>query len=314
MASSKDYLEYVLELLKEVRGIAYKKMMGEYILYKDDVIFGGVYDNRFLIKKTESNEDKGYKEQIPYPGAKPMYLIDSEDPEEVQEIVIRAFKDILKSLNRLSLESYSDEDVKILADKGNGNAIYEYAMRLYNHEQYQESWDYFMKIKDCNNFFIWERIISLAYSYLPGIISDEELFNWLIKRHNHGSSYYSYILADFYRDGRGCKQDLDKYIELLKICSNDGSTYATYELAECYEKGFGVPQSYEEAFKVYYYWVDDHGRPDRWCEYKVAYYMLHELGGAKKDMNAIEYHLRYAVQVYEEAKKLYRKLFNKDPE
>ena len=51
MASSKDYFQFVLELLKEVRNISYKKMMGEYILYKDDVIFGGVYDNRFLIKK-----------------------------------------------------------------------------------------------------------------------------------------------------------------------------------------------------------------------------------------------------------------------
>ena len=37
MASSKDYLEYVLELLREIRGITYKKMMGEYMLYKDDI-------------------------------------------------------------------------------------------------------------------------------------------------------------------------------------------------------------------------------------------------------------------------------------
>ena len=54
MASSQDYLEYVLELLREVKGITYKKMMGEYILYKDSIIFGGVYDNRFLVKKTKS--------------------------------------------------------------------------------------------------------------------------------------------------------------------------------------------------------------------------------------------------------------------
>ena len=42
MASSQDYLEYVLELLREVKGITYKKMMGEYILYKDGIIFGGI--------------------------------------------------------------------------------------------------------------------------------------------------------------------------------------------------------------------------------------------------------------------------------
>ena len=95
MASKQEYLEYVLELLREVRAISYKKMMGEYILYKDNVIFGGVYDDRFLIKKTKSLEDRGFKEQIPYPTAKPMYLIDSEDPDEIREIVLLVYKDLV---------------------------------------------------------------------------------------------------------------------------------------------------------------------------------------------------------------------------
>ena len=94
MASSKDYLEYVLELLKEVEGITYKKMMGEYMLYKDDIIFGGVYDNRFLIKKTKSLENNGLKEQIPYPSAKSMFLIDSEDPDEIKRLVLLAINDL----------------------------------------------------------------------------------------------------------------------------------------------------------------------------------------------------------------------------
>ena len=87
MASSKEYLTYVLELLREVKGISYKKMMGEYILYKDGKIFGGVYDNRFLVKKVACLEKYHMKEQIPYPTAKPMLLIDSEDPEVIDEIV-----------------------------------------------------------------------------------------------------------------------------------------------------------------------------------------------------------------------------------
>ena len=87
MASSIDYFEYVLELLREVNGISYKKMMGELILYKDGIIFGGVYDNRFLIKKTKSLVNSGLKEQIPYPGAKPMLLVDSEDPDEIKYLV-----------------------------------------------------------------------------------------------------------------------------------------------------------------------------------------------------------------------------------
>lgn len=94
MASSKDYLLYVLELLREIDGITYKKMMGEYILYKDGIIFGGVYDNRFLIKKTKSLESGGLKEQIPYPSAKAMFLVDSEDPDEIKEWVSLIINDL----------------------------------------------------------------------------------------------------------------------------------------------------------------------------------------------------------------------------
>ena len=94
MASSKDYLEYVLELLREVNDITYKKMMGEYMLYKNGILFGGVYDNRFLIKKTKSLENSGLKEQIPYSSAKSMLLIDSEDPDEIKRLVLLAINDL----------------------------------------------------------------------------------------------------------------------------------------------------------------------------------------------------------------------------
>ena len=94
MASSKDYLDYVLELCKEVNGITYKKMMGEYMLYKDGILFGGIYDNRFLVKKTKSLENSGLKEQVPYPSAKAMLLIDSEDPDEIKELVLLAINDL----------------------------------------------------------------------------------------------------------------------------------------------------------------------------------------------------------------------------
>ena len=87
MASNKDYLDYVLDLLREVSDVTYKKMMGEYILYKDGKIFGGVYDNRFLVKKVAGLERYKLKEQVPYPGAKTMLLVDSEDPDEIKIIV-----------------------------------------------------------------------------------------------------------------------------------------------------------------------------------------------------------------------------------
>lgn len=94
MASSKDYLEYVIELLREVNDITYKKMMGEYMLYKNGILFGGVYDNRFLIKKTKSLENSDLKEQIPYPSAKSMLLIDIEDPDEIKRLVLLAINDL----------------------------------------------------------------------------------------------------------------------------------------------------------------------------------------------------------------------------
>ena len=96
MASNKDYLMYVLELLCEVDGVSYKKMMGEYLLYKNNIIFGGIYNNRFLIKKTKSLYNKGLEEQTPYPGAKPMLLVDSEDSEEIKELVNLVYSDLTK--------------------------------------------------------------------------------------------------------------------------------------------------------------------------------------------------------------------------
>ena len=94
MASSKDYLEYVLGLLREVENVTYKKMMGEFMLYKDGILFGGVYDNRFLIKKTKSLENSGLKEQIPYPTTKTIFLVDSEDPDEIKEWVSLIINDL----------------------------------------------------------------------------------------------------------------------------------------------------------------------------------------------------------------------------
>ena len=54
MASSKEYLDFILEQLSGLEGITFKPMMGEYILYMHDRIFGGIYDDRFLVKPTKS--------------------------------------------------------------------------------------------------------------------------------------------------------------------------------------------------------------------------------------------------------------------
>ena len=50
MASSKNYLAYILEQLSGLEDIRYRAMMGEYILYYQEKVVGGIYDDRFLIK------------------------------------------------------------------------------------------------------------------------------------------------------------------------------------------------------------------------------------------------------------------------
>ena len=81
-------------MLSDIEKKKKKKMMGEYILYCDGIIFGGIYDNRFLIKKTKSLENMGFKEEIPYPSAKPMYLVDIENREEINELIYKLINDL----------------------------------------------------------------------------------------------------------------------------------------------------------------------------------------------------------------------------
>ena len=88
MASSKDYRDYILEQLSEVPEVTCRPMMGEFLLYSNGVLFGGIYDDRLLVKKTETNTEFNMPESIPYDGAKPMYLVeDVDDKEKLAEII-----------------------------------------------------------------------------------------------------------------------------------------------------------------------------------------------------------------------------------
>ena len=87
MASSEEYLEYILDLLQDVPAVTYMKMMGEYVLYSAGIVFGGIYDDRFLLKNTPAARDAFPQEQIPYDGAKPMLLVDSENPVLIAETI-----------------------------------------------------------------------------------------------------------------------------------------------------------------------------------------------------------------------------------
>ena len=97
MASTKEYRDYVLEKLSILSDITYRPMMGEYLLYYKGVLFGGIYDDRLLVKKVESNKKYNMKDAIPYDGAKPMYLVsDIDDEELLQKIVLDTYDNLKK--------------------------------------------------------------------------------------------------------------------------------------------------------------------------------------------------------------------------
>ena len=87
MASTKDYLDFVLEQLSELDGISFRPMMGEFILYCQSKVVGGVYDDRLLLKPTKSalrlmrEAGLALPMELPYDGAKAMLLADVDRRE-----------------------------------------------------------------------------------------------------------------------------------------------------------------------------------------------------------------------------------------
>lgn len=88
MATTKEYKDYILEQLQLLDDITCKSMMGEYLLYYNGLLFGGIYDDRLLVKIVESNKKYDMEEAIPYKGAKPMYLVDDVDNQELLKDIV----------------------------------------------------------------------------------------------------------------------------------------------------------------------------------------------------------------------------------
>ena len=97
MASSKEYLDFILEQLSELEKITYRSMMGEYIIYYRGKIVGGIYDDRLLVKLTKSavaltpDADR----ELPYEGAKKMLLVDNvENKEFLRELLEAMYEEL----------------------------------------------------------------------------------------------------------------------------------------------------------------------------------------------------------------------------
>ena len=89
MASTREYLTYILEQLSGLDDVRYRAMMGEYILYYRGKVVGGVYDNRLLLKPTPSARAllPDAPTELPYEGAKAMLLADADDRELLASVL-----------------------------------------------------------------------------------------------------------------------------------------------------------------------------------------------------------------------------------
>ena len=101
MPTSKEYRDLILDKLDLLENISYKSMMGEYLLYYNKILFGGIYDNRLLIKIVETNKDYNLKEEIPYENAKPMYFVENiENKKFLKEIIFNTCKSLKNKNNK----------------------------------------------------------------------------------------------------------------------------------------------------------------------------------------------------------------------
>lgn len=94
MASSKEYLDYVLEQLSELDDITTRAMMGEFIIYYKEKVIGGIYDNRFLVKPVKAAKElmPHAPMELPYEGAKPMILVENMEDRAFLAELFRAME------------------------------------------------------------------------------------------------------------------------------------------------------------------------------------------------------------------------------
>ena len=102
MASSKEYLNFILDQLSGLNGIAHRAMMGEYIIYYNGKIVGGIYDDRFLIKPVKSAVTilADAKMELPYEGGKEMLLVEDVDNRDFLQELLQAMYEELPAVKK----------------------------------------------------------------------------------------------------------------------------------------------------------------------------------------------------------------------
>ncbi len=92
MASSREYLDFILGQLSGLEEVTYRAMMGEFILYYRGRIVGGIYDDRLLVKPVKAAVSRMPEapQELPYEGAKPMLLVENVDDRDFLAELFRA--------------------------------------------------------------------------------------------------------------------------------------------------------------------------------------------------------------------------------
>ena len=97
MASSKEYLEFILDQLSPLEGVSHRAMMGEYVIYYQGKVVGGIYDDRFLIKPTKSAAAMmpDAAKELPYDGAKEMLQVENvENREFLRDLISSVYNEL----------------------------------------------------------------------------------------------------------------------------------------------------------------------------------------------------------------------------
>ena len=102
MASSKEYLDFIMDQLSDLEKVNVRAMMGEYIIYYRGKIVGGIYDDRFLVKPVPAAVElmPEAQKELPYEGAKEMLLVDNVDNREFMCNLLRAMYDELPAAKK----------------------------------------------------------------------------------------------------------------------------------------------------------------------------------------------------------------------
>ena len=101
MPSTVQFKDFIIEQLRNMQNIVCRPMMGEYLLYHNGILFGGIYDDRLLIKRTNSNQIYSLPEEIPYEKAKSMYMVDNlDDIDYLSELIQITCNDLRDKENK----------------------------------------------------------------------------------------------------------------------------------------------------------------------------------------------------------------------